>query len=142
MKIFEALRQDHDKQRALMKALVETSGESILREEFYKQLKNELNKHSVAEERHFYSPLIQYDNTVELSRHGIAEHHQIDKLIEKLDATDMSSSAWLTSMKQLKDKVEHHLTEEETEFFKIAGKALNSEQKESLADEYLDEMQN
>lgn len=141
MQIFEALRQDHDKQRALMKALVETEGHSALREEFYSQLKTELKKHASAEERYFYSPLMQSDKTIQLSRHGIAEHHEIDELIAKLDDTDFSSPAWLQTMKTLQHKVLHHLDEEEKEFFQQAGKALSSKEKEALADDYVSEME-
>lgn len=140
MKIFEALRRDHDKQRALIKILLETQGDSSIREEYYKHLKVELVSHAVAEERHFYAPLMQTDETIGLSRHGVAEHHQIDKLIAKLDETDMSSSAWLTTFKQLANKIEHHLAEEEHEFFQQAGKALTEKEKEVLADDYLAEM--
>lgn len=140
MKIFEALRRDHDKQRALIKLLLETTGESSTREEYYNQLKNELTEHAVAEERHFYAPLMQADQTIALSRHGIAEHHQIDKFIAELDETSMSSSAWLSIFKQLAHKVEHHLEEEEREFFQQAGKALSEKEKVSLAEDYLAEM--
>nr|WP_136250471.1 hemerythrin domain-containing protein [Ningiella ruwaisensis] len=141
MKIFEALRQDHDKQRALMKVLVDTEGDSAVRADFYKQLKEELTNHATAEERHFYSPLMQEDETVELSRHGVAEHHEIDELLEELDNTDMASSSWLSVMKQLQDKVLHHLEEEEKEFFPQAGKTLSNTEKEQLADGYVNEMQ-
>lgn len=140
MKIFEALRKDHDKQRALIKLLLDTKGDSSTREEYYSQLKKELESHAVAEERHFYAPLMQADQTVDMSRHGVAEHHQIDKFIAKLDETEMSSSAWLTTFKQLADKVEHHLAEEEQEFFQQAGKTLSEKQKTSLAADYLAEM--
>lgn len=140
MQIFAALRQDHDKQRALMKVLVETEGGSALREEFYMQLKNELQHHATAEERHFYSPLMQADETVQLARHGVAEHHEIDELIEMLDGTEFHSSAWLSNMKKLQDKVLHHLQEEEQEFFQQAGKVLSGVQKDTLADAYVSEM--
>jgi hypothetical protein len=35
MKIFEALRQDHEKQRLLLKILAETSGNTAARREYY-----------------------------------------------------------------------------------------------------------
>ena len=142
MKIFEALRKDHDKQRALVKILLETSGDSETRKEYYSQLKHELEAHAVAEERHFYAPLMQSDATVDLSRHGVAEHHDIDKLIAKLDETEQTSPAWLTTFKQLAEKVEHHLAEEEREFFQQAGKTLSEKEKEDLAFDYVAEMGN
>jgi len=140
MNIFEALRQDHDKQRELLKKLVETHGASEEREAIYDELKEQLQNHAVAEERHFYAPLIEFDMTIELSRHGIAEHHEIDELIEEIDDTDMSSPAWLAALKRLQHKVEHHLDEEEHEFFQVAGKALSETQKKALAKEYQQEM--
>lgn len=39
MKIFEALRQDHEKQRLLLKILAETSGDTAARREYYQELK-------------------------------------------------------------------------------------------------------
>ncbi|MFA0265184.1 hemerythrin domain-containing protein, partial [Vibrio cyclitrophicus] len=95
-----------------------------------------LTKHAIAEERHFYAPLIESDQSIDMTRHGIAEHHGIDKILAQLDDTEMSSPAWLVLMKTLKDKVEHHLEEEEQRFFQTAGRVLDTEQKETLARKY------
>lgn len=140
MKIFEALRQDHEKQRLLLKILAETSGDTAARREYYQDLKAQIKGHAVAEERHFYSKLIDKDAQPDLPRHAIAEHHEIDEILEKLDQTDMSSPAWLRYLKNLQEKVEHHLAEEEQEFFQVAGRLLNEFEKETLADEYREEM--
>ena len=64
----------------------------------------------------------------------------IDELLAKLDDTDMSSPAWLRHLKTLQEKVEHHLADEEQEFFQVAGNVLNDRQKTKLADEYQKEM--
>jgi iron-sulfur cluster repair protein YtfE (RIC family) len=138
--IFETLRESHEKQRILMDALTQTSGDSSTRRELYSQLKEELEQHAVAEERCFYAPLIKQDQTVELSRHGIAEHHEIDKIIAQLDNTDFSSTGWLTIMQSLQHKVTHHLAEEEHRFFQMAGKIFTPKQKQTLASQYLEEM--
>ncbi|GAA0812932.1 hemerythrin domain-containing protein [Colwellia sp. D2M02] len=140
MKIFEALRNDHEKQRALIKLLLDTTGNSAVRAEYYQQLKVELETHAVAEERYFYAPLMQLDSTIDLSRHGVAEHHQIDKFIAELDALEMSSPQWLLTFKKLAHKVDHHLEEEEQEFFQQAGKAFSEQEKQKLASDYLVEM--
>lgn len=142
MEIFEALRKDHEKQRLLMKILVETSGDTETRQRYYDELKNQLESHAVAEERYFYSPLMESDNTIEQSRHAIAEHHEIDEILAKLDDTELSSPGWLRTMKHLQERVEHHLSEEEHEFFQQAGKVLNANQKNELAKEYKVEMDN
>jgi len=136
MTIFESIRKDHDTQRDLLEKLVKTSGDINERDVLYKQLKNELNIHADAEERYFYKPLISNDMMQEKARHGIAEHHEIDELLEQLDDTDYSSSAWLKIAKDLKEKVEHHLEDEEHTFFQLAGKVFNEQQKTALAKDY------
>ncbi|MDT0556293.1 hemerythrin domain-containing protein [Patiriisocius hiemis] len=134
--IFEAIREDHDIQRNLCEKLLKTSGDSQERKELWDKLKIELKGHEVAEERHFYKPLIDNDMMIKHARHGIAEHHEIDELIEKIDDTEMDSSAWLTFAKQLSDKVHHHLEDEEHSFFQLAGKVFSEEQKTSLSSKY------
>ncbi|MFC3096125.1 hemerythrin domain-containing protein [Alteromonas sediminis] len=140
MKIFEAIRKDHEKQRLLMKILVETSGDTPSRREYFAELKQQLKDHAEAEEKFFYRPLIKEDRTIEQSRHGMHEHHQIDELVEQLDETEMSSPAWLHHMKKLQDKVLHHLAEEEREVFQQAGIVLTEDEKTKLAKSYEAEM--
>ncbi|NAO34160.1 hemerythrin domain-containing protein [Pseudomonas syringae] len=139
LNIFEALRESHDRQRSYADALIQTSGDSAEREKAYKQLKEELQAHETAEERFFYIPLMAHDNGVDLSRHAISEHHEMDEMMEELDETEMSSPAWLATAKKLSEKVHHHLKEEEQKFFQMAGKLLDEKQKQSLAGEYVKE---
>lgn len=136
MQIFEALRESHDRQRALAERLITTHGDSEERAELFQQLKEELLAHARAEERFFYSPLMQDDKGVDLSRHGVAEHHEMDEMIETLEETDPSSPSWISTAKKLKEKVFHHLEDEEHTFFQQAGKILTDGQKTSLAKEY------
>lgn len=140
MNIFEAIRKDHDTQRELCRLVTSTSGDSKERKEMWEKLKHELQIHADAEERTFYSPLIHNDMMQEHARHGIAEHHEMDELMEKVNETDMDSPAWLVYAKQLCEKVEHHLDDEEHSFFQLAGKVFTETQKTSIAKDYLEEM--
>jgi len=139
MNIFEALRESHDRQRAYAEALVATHGDTPERAQAYQQLKAELQAHETAEERFFYVPLMEHDKGIDLSRHAISEHHEMDELMETLDETDMSSPAWLVTARKLSDKVHHHLQEEEHKFFQMAGKLLDAPEKEALAKSYVKE---
>ena len=60
----------------------------------------------------------------------------MDELMEKVDEADMDSPAWLTYAKQLCEKVEHHLEDEEHTFFQLAGKVFSENQKTALASDY------
>ena len=137
MNIFEALRESHEIQRELAAKLLETSGDTPERPELFKQLKTELLAHETAEERNFYLQLMPDDMGVDISRHAIAEHHEMDEMVEELEETEPSSPAWLAKARKLVDKVHHHLEEEEHKFFQQAGKVLSGKQKQDLADSYL-----
>ena len=134
--IFEALRESHDKQRRLLAALTDTHGDSHKREGLFAAVKAELAHHAAAEERYFYVPLMAYDQTQEKARHSVAEHHEIDELVETLEQTDYSSPGWLSSAQKLQHLVTHHLDEEEQEVFQAAGKRLTSDEKTQLARDY------
>ncbi|TDN83034.1 hemerythrin HHE cation binding domain-containing protein [Salegentibacter sp. 24] len=136
MNIFEALRQEHEIQRHLVAKLVETHGDTQERKKIFEQLKHELKIHADAEERHFYIPIMKKDLTQEKARHSVAEHHEMDELIEELEDTEMDASNWLKIAKELEHKVIHHLDEEEQEVFQMAGKVLTDKQKTSLAEDY------
>jgi hemerythrin superfamily protein len=138
--IFEALRDDHQVQRKLVDAVVDTQGDSTERSKLFSQLKDELVKHASAEERFLYKPMLDFDETQEKARHSIAEHHEIDELIESLEATNPSSPAWKATAEKLQHTVHHHLDEEEQEVFQQAGKVLSEQKKTSLAQSYREQM--
>lgn len=137
--IFEALRESHERQRDLCDKLVETHGDTTERHEIFTALKHELYAHSVAEDRYLYIPLMFNDTGLDISRHALAEHHEMDELVEKLEQTEFSNTGWLAIAKQLADVVRHHLKEEEHGFFQQAGKILDDSEKEKLAKKYLNE---
>ncbi|MFZ3194207.1 MAG: hemerythrin domain-containing protein [Moraxellaceae bacterium] len=138
--IYDALRESHDLQRQLAAALVQTQGASDERMQIFQQLKHELAAHATAEERYFYIPLMMEDAGIDLSRHALAEHHELDELVETLEQTEMSSPAWLVHAKKLADEVHHHLKEEEHKFFQMSGKILTEQQKQQLAPQYLKDL--
>lgn len=139
MNIFEALRESHEIQRELSERLLKTSGDSEERREIFELLKNELFAHAVGEDRYLYIPLMMTDSGLNITRHALSEHHDIDELLEQLTDTAFSNPGWLAIAKKLSDKVHHHLKEEEHGFFQQAGKILEDKQKMSLAQQYLTE---
>ena len=142
MNIFEALRLSHDTQRALALHLLKTQGDTTERHDLYLQFKRELGAHAAAEERCFYLPLIEHDSSIAQSRHGMAEHHQFDDMVEKLDKVEFSSSGWIAQFTKLQEKVFHHLEDEEHAIFQLAGKVLTEKQKTELAKAYEEEFSN
>jgi len=141
MTIFEALRHDHEIQRDLLDKLEQTEGASDERKELFARLKSELADHAAAEEKFFYRKLMEHDMTLDKARHSVAEHKELDDRVEELVSTPMDEAQWKLKFRDLKDRVLHHLEEEEHEVVQMAGKALPEGTKEDLAPPYRDEMQ-
>ena len=136
MNIFEALRVSHETQRALSARLLASPADGPVRDDIFEELKAELLAHETAEERCLYVPLFDHDVTVDAARHAIAEHHEMDEMVEDLEELVGDSAQWMEGARKLCDKIKHHLSEEETKFFQQAGKVLTEAQKLSLAKEY------
>lgn len=139
MDIFEALLQSHQKQRALCAKLLASIGEPAQRQQVFEELRAEMAAHETAEERMFYVPLIQHDETVDAARHGIAEHHDMDEMVEDLEECEAGSAEWLETVGKLVHKIEHHLKEEEEKFFPQAREVLSRTEQKELGQPYKDE---
>jgi Hemerythrin HHE cation binding domain len=134
--LFELLHQSHEIQRGLCRQLTATRKDTARRELLFLQLKVELEAHAAAEERFVYVPLLLTDSGLSVSRHALSEHHDIEELCEDLSVRDKAGDGWLAVARQLSEKVRHHLKEEESKFFKVAGRILPDKQKALLARRY------
>lgn len=136
MNIFQALLVSHREQRELYARLLASKPASEEQQHVFQELKAELAAHETAEERCFYVPLFQCDQSVDLSRHAIAEHHVMDEMVEHLEQVDPHAAEWQECCRKLCEKIEHHLDEEEQKFFPQAGQVLTEQQKLQLAKDY------
>lgn len=138
--IFDAIRESHDLQRDLCRKLTASRRDIGARQLLFLQLKVELMAHAAAEERRLYVPLLLEDGGLDASRHALHEHHEIDELLDDLSVRDKKQPGWLATAKTLSFKVRHHLKEEETKFFQLAGRLLSATRKSALAREYAREI--
>lgn len=134
--IFDAIRESHDLQRDLCRKVTASRGDVAVREVLFLQLKVELMAHAAAEERSLYVPLLMVDGGLDASRHALHEHHEIDELLDKLSVHDKKQAGWLATAKTLSYKVRHHLKEEESKFFRVAGRLLSATRRGRLATLY------
>ncbi len=133
--IFEALRESHEIQRSLMRKLTR-SKPSDYRVELFTLLRIELASHEAAEERHLYVRMLMDDRGLHSSRDALADHHKMDKLVEKLQVEDHSGRHWMATVRKLSKELHDHLREEETIFFQLAGKILSDVTKRTAAKKY------
>lgn len=137
--LFEALRESHEIQRHLCKRLTATK-DVQQRQNIFMQLKVELEAHAAAEERFLYAVLLMEDGGLSASRHALSEHHEIEELTVELSVRDKASAEWLAGAKELGKTVRHHLKEEESKFFQLAGRLLTDAQKNQLTKKYLKDL--
>ena len=136
--IYKALRDSHEVQRALCTRLLRakaTAGHA--RRDALHALRMELDAHAAAEERFLYAVILLDDMGLKSARHALAEHHEVEEAVEKVQKSDPKGLAWQEHAKALTKRVRHHLKEEEGKFFQVSGKILGPRQKTRLAQRYL-----
>jgi len=87
--IFGVLVEGHDKHRSLLDRLEETEGASDERKALFEELTKEIKGHAAAEEQALWSTVLRKPEVTEDGRHAVAEHHEMDELLNDLSATDM-----------------------------------------------------
>lgn len=134
--IYDALRESHETQRSLCRKLLRSRPGDARRGELFRELRIELAAHAAAEERFLYAPILMFDNGLDVSRHALHEHHELDELVEKLQDGEPDDRGWMATAKVLSREVHHHLREEEKKFFQVSGKILGNREKVTLARKY------
>ena len=132
-RIFEDLKQDHDRQRDLLARIGETSGNSEERQSLFEELRKELQAHAAAEEESLYAMMLAKPDLRDDARHSVSEHKEVDDLLGELVDMDMSSSGWLAKFKEMRHRYLHHIDEEEEEMFPEAAEQLSDAEEAKLA---------
>jgi len=122
--IYELLKKDHDKHRELLAKLAETSGDSAERRKLWESFYYDVGAHAAAEEETFYGPLMEDEDGQPKGRHSVAEHKELDDIVQELVEMELSSPGWLMRFKTLRERYEHHIEEEEEEIFETARDVL------------------
>ena len=134
MNAFELLKEDHRKIEKIFEELEPTTERALkTREELFRTLQIELEVHTEIEETILYPVLKKESETRDITFEGYEEHSVAKRLLEEMAITDVTSEVWTAKLKVLKESIEHHVEEEETEMFEDAQKTLTKEQIENLS---------
>ncbi len=133
MNAIELLKQDHKKVSGIFEKLEPTTERALkTREELFTQLKHELDVHTTIEEQIFYPAIKDKDATHEITLEAYEEHAVVKQLLSELEADPKDTEEWKAKLTVLKENVEHHVEEEETDMFPKTKKVLSEEQIEQL----------
>lgn len=128
MNIYDRIKKDHADAREVINKLKETTARAEkTRTELFGNLKLDLWAHHKVEEAVFYSYIRDTTPMNKEAYEGLNEHHIVNGLIEELDTFPVTSEEWGVKFGTLAEILDHHLKEEEDEFFKKAKKIISKE---------------
>jgi hemerythrin-like domain-containing protein len=127
------LKADHDKVKRLLSELETTTERGVkTREELFATIKGELTVHETIEEEIFYPALKEHPKAKELVLEAYEEHHVVDTVMAELEGLDVADETWGAKATVMKENVEHHIEEEESEMFKQARQVFERQELEDL----------
>ena len=125
MNIFDRIKQDHDAARTVIAELKATEPhEAERRQRLFDHLKLDMWSHHKVEEATFYAWLRQGEAMRGDAMEAYNEHHMANGVFEELDTFPVNSEEWGMKFKALCELVEHHMKEEERDFFPEARKVI------------------
>ena len=136
--VFAKLAEEHGEVSVLLERGKRAS-DPEKRTELWQKIRAELLSHERAETSKVYSVLHQRPETESLASHHDEEAEELEELIARVDAANVSGDEWAEAFEELADTVEHHAGEEEEEIFPKAMKVLDDRETEQLEREFLSE---
>jgi hemerythrin-like domain-containing protein len=136
MEIYEALMKDHEEVRALLDDLVSLKDDDEYRYVIIEEIRNNLIPHSRAEESVFYNTLRAVNADKKIVFHGFQEHLEAETLLRTLQVMDKMNVGWKATAEKLRDAVNHHIQEEESDIFEEARAAFTSEEAVAMCEAF------
>lgn len=134
--IYTRIKKDHHRHRALLAAISNSQGNFDDRRKLWDEFYYDVKAHAAAEEETFYSQLMSDEDGQDPARHSVAEHKELDDIMDELEEMDIESPGWLNRFTTLKDEYEHHMDEEENEIFAKGLEIFSDEQAKEFAGQF------
>ncbi len=133
MDALRMLKDDHDRVKKMMEDLDGTTerGEKT-RAHIFERLVHHLTIHEAIEEEILYPALKEFAKTRDITLEAYEEHHVIDQIVGELEATPVSDETWAAKLTVMKENLEHHIEEEETDMFPKARQVMDEDELEEL----------
>ncbi len=135
--IYDAIKADHDRHRALLETIGDTTQDIDSRRTAWEEFFYEVHSHAAAEEETFYSKLMTRTWGQDAARHSVAEHKELDDMMAELHDKDISSWFWMGKFKKLRHDYEHHIDEEEADIFTRAKEVIPDSETEGYGARFL-----
>jgi hypothetical protein len=129
------LKQDHDKVKKMLSELDATTERALkTREELFAKVQEELQVHEAIEEEILYPALKQHPKVKELVLEAYEEHNVVDMVMAEIADVPFGDERWGAKLTVMKENVEHHIEEEESEMFEQARQVFEPQELEDLGE--------
>jgi len=144
--LLDLLKSDHRKLENLYTQLRKerdlTNVDEAICENLFLQLRAMVISHAKAEEMAMYSLFSDADEKAEKilkdhSLEGYEEHELVDHLLSDMEDLEVEDDQWRAKLTVMTELLDHHIKEEEREFFPEVKKVLEQEELEDLGALYV-----
>ena len=132
MNAIELLKKDHKEASGLMDQIETADKGDRSAKELFNQLKQALTLHTQIEEQIFYPELKKFDETKDMIPEAFDEHQEVKDILAEMSTLSPTDDEFMDKLMELRDGVDHHVEEEETEMFPKAEKVLGRSRLEEL----------
>lgn len=133
MNAVELLESQHREVEKLFSRIESAKGSSE-KQKLFDTIADKLAVHAAIEEHQFY-PMVKAKRTEDILLESLEEHVGIKRVIADLLRTSPGDDTFDAKVKVLKEQVEHHVEEEESDLFPKVRKLLDASQLEALGQE-------
>lgn len=125
------LKQDHAAVKKLLAEFGRTTARAAKRRQaLMDEIAQELDIHSTIEEEIFYPAVKKVRGGQNLVSDAESEHQKVDSLVAEAQGMSMETDEVVQKVKELRDAVLHHATEEERAMFPVAEDGLGEQLQE------------
>jgi len=132
MNAIDLLKSQHHEVSKLFSQIEKAPTEE--KTELFEEIADKLAVHAAIEEHHFY-PAVKAKRTEDILLESLEEHLGIKRVIADLLEVDAEDETFDAKVKVLKEQVEHHVEEEESDLFPKVKKLFDKEQLEAIGQE-------
>jgi len=141
MDAIEMLKKQHREVEGLFSKYDQLGEHAVKgKQRLFEQIADALAMHATIEEKHFY-PAVKAKRTEDILLEALEEHLGIKRVIADLLKVTSSDETFDAKVKVLKEQVEHHVKEEETDLFPKVKKILDAQELTSIAEQMQATMQ-
>lgn len=139
MDIYQVLKHEHEEVKGLLDKQLKSAKSGKPMDHLLKEIQQQLDFHLSEEEKIFYPLLTKEEVSKEDAFEAYEEHHVARQTLNELAKMSSGDERFQAKLKVLKELVEHHVEEEESNLFKVAKKVIKADQAKELGQRFQQE---